>query len=334
MKVLSIFFILFSLNLSAESFREKIRTKIAEKLAAREMKKEPPVLSSTVEGKITKPGAFIFKLNIDSIDRFYKLYIPSKFNFREKTPVIFAFHGGGGDMNQMSEDKNYNLISKSEELGIPIVFPNGFSLFPTGRIATWNAGLCCGDARDKKIDDIKFIKDVFSEIKKQIDIEESEVYAIGMSNGAMISYRLACEASEIFKKIMAVAGTDNTINCVPKKPVSILHIHAKDDDHVLFSGGHGKAFTNKRIEKVTEFTSVMATIDKWSKSNNCSGKKNRVLENKDVYCDMYDDCLMQSKIKLCVTNTGGHSWPGSNKNKSSKAISANSMMWKFFRESK
>lgn len=334
MKIVTLVFILLSLNLKAETFREKLRAKIAEKLAAREMKKDPPIVTDAVGIKINKPGSFIFKLKIDSIDRFYKVYIPTKFNFSKKTPVIFAFHGGGGDMNQMSEDKNYNLISKAEELEIPIIFPNGYSVFPTGRIATWNAGQCCGDARDKKIDDIKFIKEVFFEVKKQIDLEENSIFAIGMSNGAMISYRLACEAPEIFKKIMAVAGTDNTINCIPKMPVSILHIHAKDDDHVLFLGGHGKAFSDKRIEKVTEFTSVASTIEKWSKYNKCSGKKTRVLDTKDAYCDFYDDCNDSTKIKLCVTSTGGHSWPGSGKNKSSNAISANTLMWQFFSEIK
>ncbi len=334
MKFFILLFFMFSINISAESFREKIRSKLAEKLAEREMKKSAPEASSIVNSLITKPGSFIFTIKVDSIDRYYKVYIPTKFNFQTSSPVIFAFHGGGGDMNQMSEEKNYNLISKSEELAIPIVFANGYSVFPTGRIATWNAGKCCGDARDKKIDDIKLVREVFNSVKNQLKINESEVYAIGMSNGGMISYRLACEAPDIFKKIMAVAGTDNTDNCIPKKPISIFHVHAIDDDHVLFNGGHGKAFTDKRIEKITEFSSVKFTIEKWLKNNKCSEKKVRVLDNKDVYCDLYNECAEGTKVKLCATTTGGHSWPGSSKNKSSAAISANKLMWEFFKENK
>ncbi|MDN8872721.1 prolyl oligopeptidase family serine peptidase, partial [Staphylococcus aureus] len=84
------------------------------------------------------------------------------------------------------------------------------------------------------------------------------VYATGMSNGGMMAYRLACEASDIFKAIAAVAGTDNTLSCTPAKPISILHIHAKDDDHVLFAGGAGKeAFRD--LSQVTEFMSVPKT---------------------------------------------------------------------------
>lgn len=332
MKYLSLILLLNSLNVNAESFREKIKTKIVEKLAAREMQKAAPPTSEI--DKLSKSGSFVFKIKVDSIDRFYKIYIPQKFNFKTNTPIIFAFHGGGGDMNQISENKNYNLLSKSEELQIPIVFPNGYSSFPTGRFATWNAGKCCGDARDKNIDDIKFIREVYNDVKKKLLVSEQEVYAIGMSNGGMISYRLACEASDIFKKIMAVAGTDNTINCTPKSAVSILHIHAKDDDHVLFEGGHGKAFSDKRIEKVTEFASVPSTIEKWLRNNKCLDKKVRVLDNKDVYCDLYPECSQGTKVKLCVTTTGGHSWPSSSKEKSSKAISANNLMWQFFSENK
>lgn len=332
MKYLSFILLFISLNVNAESFREKIRAKIAEKLAAREMKKDPPQVSEVNEAKLAKAGSYTFKIKVDNLERFYKLYIPKKMIFTEKSPIIFAFHGGGGDMNQISEEKNYHLLSKSEELGIPIVFPNGYSLFPTGRIATWNAGKCCGDARDKNIDDVKFIREVFTDVKSKLSIRDEEVYAIGMSNGGMMAYRLACEASDIFKKIMAVAGTDNTVTCPNNTAVSILHIHAKDDDHVLFMGGHGKAFSDKRIEKVTEFTSVAATMEKWMKHNQCTDKKVRVLDNKDVYCDLFSECRDQTKIKLCVTASGGHSWPGSSKGKSSNAISANDLMWQFFRE--
>ncbi len=42
-----------------------------------------------------------------------------------------------------------------------------------------------------------------------------------------------------------------------------------------------------------------------------------------------------SDVELCVTETGGHSWPGAERVRgaepASKAISANDVMWAFFK---
>ena len=153
-----------------------------------------------------------------------------------------------------------------------------------------------------------------------------------MSNGGMMSYRLACELPEVFKGIAAVAGTDGTTDCHPSKAVSILHIHAKDDDHVLFNGGAGSKAAEK--SKITDFTSVPATIEKWVKENKCSGIK-RILSVPGAYCDQYTVCKHGAKVQLCVTESGGHSWPGGKKprgqDETSKAISANDVIWIFFK---
>ena len=57
---------------------------------------------------------------------------------------------------------------------------------------------------------------------------------------ADVSYRMACEASDLVRAIAPVAGTDNTLACTPPWPVPVIHFHAADDDHVLFNGGSGK----------------------------------------------------------------------------------------------
>ncbi len=76
--------------------------------------------------------------------------------------------------------------------------------------------------------------------QSQLSIDPNRIFATGMSNGGMMAFRLACEMSDVFKAIASVAGTDNTVVCKPSKPLSVVHIHARDDDHVLFVGGAGK----------------------------------------------------------------------------------------------
>lgn len=268
----------------------------------------------------------------------YLLHMPKGYTPGSPAPLVIALHGGGGDMDYMARDDLYGLISKSDEAGFVVAFPNGFSKFRAGKLAgklaTWNAGACCGDARDRQVDDVAFIRAVVADIAGKAEIDKNRIYAIGMSNGGMMAYRLACEASDIFKAIASVAGTDNTMSCTPARPVSILHIHAQNDDHVLFGGGAGEgAF--KAPTKVTDFTSVSGTIKGWTDRDRCTvTAPKRVLSVRGAYCDLYSPCAAGSQVKLCVTEAGGHSWPGGRKPRAetppSRAISANDQIWDFF----
>jgi polyhydroxybutyrate depolymerase len=197
-------------------------------------------------------------------------------------------------------------------------------------LATWNAGTCCAKARDQNVDDVGFLRKLVEDVGRRINIDRQRVFAIGMSNGAMMSYRLACEAPEVFVAIMAVAGTDNTRRCEPRQPVPVLHIHARDDDRVLFNGGAGKAFRNETL--VSDFVSVPATVAKWVKLNR-AGAAERVLTVPGAWCDRHAAASGGAPVKICVTDTGAHSWPGGEKDRGeapSTAIIANDLMWEFF----
>ena len=125
-------------------------------------------------------------------------------------PVVFAFHGGGGDMQLMAGD-HYGLVAKADSAGFIAVFPNGYSRFPRGKLATWNAGHCCGAARDTGSDDVGFVRAMVAQLRQRASIDTQRIFATGMSNGGMFSYRLACEMADVFRAIAPVAGTDNRI---------------------------------------------------------------------------------------------------------------------------
>lgn len=312
-----------------------LRDKIKERFVEKQKEKPAPVVTGEVSSKIEKAGNYTFSFTFGGMERFYKVHVPASYKSSTPMPLLFVLHGGGGDMEIQATDKYYKQISKSESEGFIAVFPNGSSQFKSGKLATWNAGNCCGQGRDKNVDDVGFIREVFKKVSAQVNVDSQKVYAAGMSNGGMMSYRLACEASDIFKAIAAVAGTDNTEECNPKKPISVLHIHAKDDDHVQFNGGAGaEAFKDKSM--VTEFVSVPKTVEKWVGLESCEAKSQRVLEKSGAYCERYK--CKASSVQLCVTDTGKHSWPGGTKPRAimmgsapSDAISANDVMWDFFK---
>ncbi len=281
---------------------------------------------------ITQPGDYRFSLQHDGLTRLYRVHVPASYRPDHAAPLLVALHGGGGNMDLQADDSHYGLISKSEREGFVAVFPNGRSKFAGGKLATWNAGNCCGEARDAQVDDVGFIRLMLEQLMQQLTIDHQRIYATGMSNGAMMAYRLACEMSDVFKAIAAVAGTDNTRQCRPQRPVSVLHIHAKNDTHVLFEGGVGP--DSVKTTAVTDYVSVAQSTAAWVQRNGCPVTPKRVLNKTGAYCELYSPCHGRTAVQLCVTDTGGHSWPGGQKVRGteppSQAISANDVMWKFF----
>jgi len=282
-----------------------------------------------VNRRIEGPGDYSFTIQHDGLTRMYRVHVPAGYAPSRPTPMVMSFHGGGGNMDYQADDKYYGLISKSERTGYVLVFPNGFSKFPGGKLASWNAGNCCAAARDRNVDDVGFVREIIKDLRSQLNIDPNRIFANGMSNGALFSYRLACEMSETFKAIASVAGSDGTKSCSPKVPVSILEIHARNDEMVLFNGGAGR-----KTSLLADFAPVADTIAKWVRLDGCNPTPRRVLEKPGAYCDAYAQCRGNAEVRLCVTESGGHSWPGGHKVRTgeagSTAISANDVMWDFF----
>lgn len=306
------------------SLRDRVTERIAERRAGTGKNEAGAVAIA--------PGDHVFTLQHAGVERKFRLHVPAGYDAARPAPLLVALHGGGGNMDYQANDKFYGLISKSEQEGFVVVFPNGHSRFRDGKLATWNAGRCCGDARDGNVDDVGFIRKMVEDVGRRVNVDSARIYATGMSNGGLMSYRLACEMADVFTAIAPVAGTDNTLVCSPARPVSVLHIHARDDDHVLFEGGAGPASVER--SKVTDFTSVADTVAKWVQLNGCRSDAERTLEVDGAYCDTYRQCRGGAQVQLCVTADGGHSWPGGNKPRigaaPSRAISAIDVMWNFF----
>jgi len=233
----------------------------------RELMQQPRAPADPNPTAITAPGDYRFSFVHGGVTREYLMHVPKSYRGKP-TPMLVALHGGGGDADFQADDSKYKLISKSEAAGFIAVFPNGFSPFPSGVLATWNAGTCCGGAQKNDVDDVGFIREVIRRAERQASIDPNRIFATGMSNGAMMTWRLACEAPEV-RAIAPVEGTDNTAHCTPSRPVPVIQFHAADDPNVPFNGGVGVGPSH------VDFTSVPATQAKWVELNRASAKLKR-----------------------------------------------------------
>ena len=186
-----------------------------------------------------------------------------------------------------------------------------------------------------KADDVAFIGKLLDDLGTVVKVDEKRVYACGMSNGAMMCYRLAAELSDRIAAIAPVAGTIAIEESKPKRPVPVIHFHGTKDTFVPFEMAKGKRL-------VHEAQGVEDSIQTWVKLNGCDEKPKTDVLSKDgdemkVTRKTYGGGKDGAEVVLIVIEDGGHTWPGqkppvSFMGKSAMNISANDLMWEFFQK--
>ena len=140
------------------------------------------------------------------------------------------------------------LSEKSDRSGFVVVYPNGTGT--TSLFLYWDAG----GVRGRPSDDVGYVAKLLDDLATVVNVDSRRVYATGMSNGAMMCYRLASELSDRIAAIAPVAGTMAIETCRPGRPVPVLHFHGTKDGLVLFDG------PDERIPKNLKFLSVDDTM--------------------------------------------------------------------------
>jgi polyhydroxybutyrate depolymerase len=248
---------------------------------------------------VYEPGTTASEIRVGSDTRTFRIHVPEGYDPGVPLPVLLMFHGGGGSGRQFQE-ASAEMDPIADREGFVTVYPDG-----TGTLRTWNGGGCCGAAVTQNIDDVGFVRALLDHVEASLCVDRNRVFASGMSNGAILSHRLACELADRLAAIAPVAGTDLTTHCSPTRPIAVMHTHGTADGHVPWDGGAGCGPTAQ-----VAFTSVPETIERWQARNGCSTTKSVTLTQGDGRCETYQACKAGADITLCTIDGGGHSWPG------------------------
>src|SRR5262249_23230066 len=145
-----------------------------------------------------------------------------------------------------------------------VVYPNG-----TGRnhFLMFNAGTCCGAAPMQHVDDVGFMRSVINDLANRTPIDRTRIYATGMSNGSMMSYRLAAEAPDLVAAIAPWSGSMVLMQFHPTLRVPIIHFHSLDDPIALYNGGLGLGFPGAQTKAA--HPPVEEQLAKWAAHNGC-----------------------------------------------------------------
>jgi polyhydroxybutyrate depolymerase len=251
-------------------------------------------------------------LNVGGLARTYLLHIPPGLDAHTAAPLLIVFHGYR--MNGVYMVLMTGLNELADSIGFIAVYPEGTGLTDT---LSWNAGICCGAAVKNAIDDVAFVRGIIADLRGTAGVDSKRIYAAGYSNGALFSYRLACEMSDVFAAVAPVAGNITSLPCEPEQPVSIIHIQGDEDTAAPFDA---EDVPPDRVDKVL---SVKQSIAFWAGIDGCPDAP-QTEQDGTVGHTIYSSCTRGASVELFVVQGIGHSWPPASYFPTSQRI------WDFF----
>ncbi len=256
-----------------------------------------------------------------SYNRTFEYYIPTSYTGSEAVPLLFSFHGLGSTGDQQRDLTKFDVLAEQE--GFIAVFPNAtnltgyecagnFTLPPLpGAEIQWNLGgeslqYCAG------IDDVGFVADMVNWFETNYNINTSEIYSTGMSDGALFSYLLAFNLTGTFAAIAPVCGPmpwgfDHPATA----PITVILMQGTADPILSYDGygGLGGNVTYSVNETIAywcgvdgiNMTTATPEVTTWGPTASDPTTVTRY-----VYSGGTDG----TQVILFKVTGGGHTWPG------------------------
>jgi polyhydroxybutyrate depolymerase len=218
-------------------------------------------------------------IKTDSGKREWTMATPSG-GLKGARPLVLVLHGHGGtSRNALGEGKAPSPLSDWLDIGeredLVVAALQGSSE-GDGKPG-WND--CRGDAPgNPKTDDVDFARRVAKSLVDDGKVDPKRVYAMGMSNGGMMTYRLALEMRA--PQLAAIAAVSSSMaskslcNLSNVPVVSVLMINGTTDPIVPWAGGQVGGQKHARGGVI----GAPATRDFWLKRNGLLGRLLGVLQ--------------------------------------------------------
>jgi polyhydroxybutyrate depolymerase len=296
-------------------------------------------------------GSYVFTLTFDGMRRDYRLHVPPAALSGRPLPLVLNLHGA--TQNAQLEEITSDMDPNADMNGYLVAYPDGTRISkvltpdPIAKNAQygWNAGQCCGLPVTKHIDDVGFLLKVIADIATRTPVDLRRVYMTGISNGGMMAYAMAAEASGHVAAISSVSGQVEIPAIHPTRAVPTMEFHSIDDPIAKFDG-------TPNANPVLRL-SVMEGIDQWVRADGCSttphtgativGAAGSISAGETATPVTYTHCRAGTEVALWRFTGSGHVWPGSTLNTGPQKkwilagvgrgivlVDANETMWQFF----
>ena len=292
----------------------------------------PRAVGSGGSGPVTpRPsGTVTVALRHDGRDRPFLVRVPSDLA-GGRAPLLIELHGRGIDPFRFDRLTGFGELAAEE--GFVLAMPSAID-------EIWN------DGRDPKRrggpDDVGYLIAVIDALCARLSIDDRRVYLVGMSNGAAMAGRFACERADRLAALAQVAGTvaaDLAARSRPPCPVPIMQIHGSEDRYAPYGGGSRRGLRAHLIIRRAFEPSI--GVDEWAEF---WVKANRATEGPELSSVDPDTSVRRwrcpdspsSEVVFYRVVGGGHTWPGSRVplprallGRTSRSFDASTTIWRF-----
>ena len=252
-------------------------------------------------------------IQYDGLTREYSIYVPASYDGTTSFPLLFNFHGGGGDIASQIAIADMSTIA--DTANFIVVYPQARQDPSDGNSFNWIPKV------PGTFDDVPFISSLIDTIAINYEIDQNRIYACGYSLGGDMSFELACKLNS---RIAAIAPVARTMQanpdsfCFPEHPTGVLTILGTDDNVSQYNG-----ITYAGVEY---YLSAAATHNYWANHNNCDVNPTMSTVSPSVERYTWSTTSGCSYVEELKVIGGGHDWPGSFGN---MTIDASEEIWQF-----
>lgn len=257
-------------------------------------------------------------LKVDGLSRSYRLYVPLSVDRTTPAPLVIMLAGVGNTGESLVEATRFDRVAERE--GLVVAYPEGVN-------QTWNAGYCCLGRATSGPDDVHFLSQLIDDVAAHDRIDTARVYAVGVSAGAMMAYKLACEQSGRIAGVGSVAGAMVLDACTPAQPVSVIEIHGTADDLVPYGGGKTAGGATQPSPP------TVAVAQRWAQLDRCPGQPATTSQGV-VSTSTWAGCASGTGVELVTIDGGGHTWYADGLGPVSGAVDATDQIWTFLSSSR
>jgi polyhydroxybutyrate depolymerase len=173
---------------------------------------------------------------------------------------------------------------------------------------------------------------VLDDAAGQVEVDPAREYLAGVSNGAMMTIRFACERPGVLAAIGSVAGT-MTSRCDHIPAVSFIEVHGLNDLIVRLDAGPGTVESGPEMR-----LPGVETIQRFFAADGC---RDPVTVTAGPVHTKTATCRAGLGVKVITIDGAGHQWPGATVDPSraardgpqdqpSPAVDATKELWVFF----
>jgi polyhydroxybutyrate depolymerase len=224
-------------------------------------------------------------------------------------PVVIALHGGTREASDILERTSWPEVAKRE--GILLVAPQGEN-------NQWNDGRGSTiSGRQSTANDVAFLAALIATLVSEHGADPNAIFVTGVSNGGLMTMRLACEQPGLVAAIAPVISTlpqALTKSCQTAAPVAALFM-AGTADPLMTYDGKPSAMLERRGTSAP-MLSMPATLELWRLRNRCEDKGGaqdlpdiNKLDQSTVTRIEYRPCKSGAPVVHYRINGGGHQMP-------------------------